>query len=90
MVVCDAHSPGGLRAAALPDSHSPEPDGTPATVARCQPVSAKAKEGILHGVRARWARSPDGAGRELAWFPAAVHGGVRQVRTLVFAAWFRG
>ena len=89
-VVCDAHSPAGLHAAGLPDTYPLEPDGTPVTHTRCQPIGAKAKEGNLRGVRARSARSPDGAGRELAWFPATARSVARRVRTLTFAAWYWG
>ena len=89
-VVCDAHSPAGLAAAGLPDTYPLETDGKPVAHARCQPVGARAKEGNLRGVRARSARSPDGAGRELAWFPATARSVARRVRTLAFEAWFWG
>ncbi|MYF69575.1 MAG: hypothetical protein F4181_06205 [Proteobacteria bacterium] len=89
-VVCDAHSPGGLRSVGLPNTYPLETDGSPVPHVRCQPIGAKAREAGLRGVRARSARSPDGAGRELAWFPATVRSAARRVRTLRFVAWFWG
>lgn len=89
-VVCDAHSPAGLQSAGLPDTYPLESDGRPVPHARCQPVGARAREAGLRGVRARSARSPDGAGRELAWFPATARSAARRVLTLAYAAWFWG
>lgn len=88
--VCDAHSSAGLHAAELPDTYPLEEDGTPVTHARCQPIGAKAKEKGLRGIRTCSARSPDGVGRELAWFPATPRSKARQAQTLAFAAWFWG
>ena len=89
-VVCDAHSPAGLHAAGLPNTYPLETDSSPVPHARCQPVGTKAREAGLRGVRARSARSPDGAGRELAWFPATARSMTRRVRTLAFMAWYWG
>lgn len=89
-VVCDAHTPAGLHAAGLPDTYPLERDGTPVAHAHCQPIGTKAREQHLRGVRTRSARSPDGAGRELAWFPATARSAARRVRTMSFAAWFWG
>ena len=89
-VVCDVHSPDGVRAAGLPDTYPFERDGRPVPHSRCQPVGVQAKSAGLRGVRVRSARSPDGAGRELAWFPASVRSHARRIRTLAFTAWFRG
>ena len=88
-VVCDAHSQAGIRAVGLPDSYPLERDGTRVPRERCQSIGALAKAAGLHGVRARSARSADGAGRELAWFPAS---GQRAqiVHRLTFTAWFWG
>ena len=55
-----------------------------------QAVGARAEAAGLRGVRARSAQSPDGAGRELAWFPPSARSVARRVRTLAFTAWFRG
>ena len=87
---CDVCSRAGVRAAGLPDSYPFEKDGRLAPHARCQPVGARVKAEGLRGVRARSAQSPDGAGREPAWFPASARSVARRVRTLAFTAWFRG
>ena len=89
-VVCDAHSLAGLQSTGLPNTYPLETDGAPIPHTRCQPVGNKAKEAGLRGVRARSARSPDGAGRELAWFPATARSVARRVRSLAFVAWFWG
>ena len=89
-VVCDGHTPAGLRAVGLPDTYPLDPHGALVPHARCQSVGTRAREARLRGVRARPARSPDGAGRELAWFPATLRSAARRVRTLTFATWFWG
>ena len=89
-VVCDAHSPAGLQSAGLPNTYPLATDGTPVPHTRCQPIGTRAKEAGLRGVRARSARSPDGAGRELAWFPTTARSLARRVRILAFVAWFWG
>ena len=81
-VVCGAHSPTGLQSAGLPHTYPLEIDDTPVSDARCQPVGTKAKEAGLRGVRAHSARSPDGAGRDLVWFPATNRSVARRVETL--------
>ena len=86
---CDVYSQAGVRAAGLPDSYPFEKDGSLVPHARCQPVGVRTKAADLHGIRARSAQSPDGAGRELAWFPASVRSVARRVRALAFTAWFR-
>ena len=88
-IVCDAHSPAGLRAAGLPATYPLDEDGAPVPHARCQSIGARAKAERLRGVRARSAQSQDGAGRELAWFPATGRSTARRERTLSFPAWFR-
>lgn len=89
-VVCDAHSPAALHAAGLPNTYPLETDGAPVPHTRCQPIGTMARQADLRGVRARSARSPDGAGRELAWFPATARSVARPVRTLAFVAWYWG
>ena len=89
-VTCDAHSPAGLHSAGLPNTYPLDPDGAPVPHTCCQPIGTKAKEAVLRGVRARSARSPDGAGRDLAWFPATARSAARRVQTLRFVAWFWG
>ena len=89
-VSCDVCSRAGVRAAGLPDSYPFEKDGRLVPHARRQPVGVRVKAAGQRGVRARLAQSPDGAGRELAWFPASAGSVARRVRALAFTAWFRG
>ena len=89
-IVCDAHSPEGVRAAGLPGTYPLERDGVPVSRARCQSIGERIKAARLRGVRARSAQSRDGAGRELAWFPASSRSVARQLRVLTFAAWLWG
>ena len=86
--VCDAHTDAGLRAAGLPPTYPLDEAGRVVPHARCRPIGVRAKAGSLRGVHARSARSRDGRGRELAWFPAATRSRARQVVTLVFSEWF--
>ena len=88
-VVCDAHSPAGIRAAGLPDTYPLDEGGAPVPHATCRPVGVRAKAAALRGVRARSAQSRDGTGRELAWFPASSRSIARLVRKLTFAEWAR-
>lgn len=87
-VVCDAHTAAGLRAAALPVTYPLDEAGEIMPHPRCQPIGVQARAARLRGVHARSARSPDGAGRELAWFPASFRSRARQVATLVLSEWF--
>jgi len=89
-VVCDAHSREGVRAAGLPDSYPHEKDGSVVAHERCQPIGAAARAAGLRGVRARSAQVRDGAGRELAWFPATARSSAQRQQTLSFDAWFYG
>jgi RES domain-containing protein len=86
--VCDAHTPEGLQAAGLPKTYPFDLKGTLVPRERCQSVGATARNEGLRGVRARSARALDGAGRELAWFPATARSHARRGRTLRFEAWF--
>ncbi len=91
--VCDAHTQAGIHAAGLPRSYPLERNngnGKVVSHARCQPMGARARKEGLRGVRARSARSRDGAGRELAWFPATARSKARQLQTLAFYVWFYG
>ena len=88
--VCDAYSPAGVRAAGLPDTYPLDEDGVPVPHATCQPIGVRAKAAGLRGVRARSAQALDGAGRELAWFPASSRSIAQPVCSLAFTAWFLG
>jgi len=86
--VCDAHSPAGLAAAGLPKTYPMDDAGRPVARERCRPIGDAARAAGLRGVRARSAQSRDGAGRELAWFPATMRSRARWVATLSFDAWY--
>ena len=86
--VCDAHSPAGLAAAGLPKTYPMDGAGRPVARERCRPIGGAARAAGLRGVRTRSAQSRDGAGRELAWFPATVRSRARRGATLSFDAWY--
>lgn len=86
-VVMDAHTPEGLAAVALPGTYPLEADGALVPHSRCQPIGQAARSGGLRGVRSRSASAPDGAGRELAWFPATARSRARRTRTLSLHEW---
>lgn len=86
--VADAHTPAGLAALDLPASFPRLRDGSLVGHDRCQPIGAAVHAAGLRGIRARSAQTPDGAGRELAWFPAGARSRARRVRVLGFADWF--
>jgi RES domain len=86
--VCDAHSREGVKAAGLPQTYPLDSKGALVARERCQPIGLEAKHADLRGVRARSARAPDGAGRELAWFPATARSRAKHAKTLLFDAWY--
>ena len=86
--VCDVHTPEGVRAVGLPLSYPNTKAGRIVPHAKCQPVGQKVKDAGLRGIRARSVQSPDGAGRELAWFPATAASVAKRIRTLKFDAWY--
>ena len=86
--VCDAHSQAGIRAVGLPAAYPLDDNGNEVPHARCQAIGARVHDAGLSGVRARSARAPHGAGRELAWFPASIP--ARWERILAFTEWFWG
>ncbi len=86
--VCDAHSRAGVQAAGLPSTYPVDARGKLVTHQTCQAVGVKAKQQSLRGVRTRSAQSRDGAGRELAWFPATDRSVAKTAKTLSFEAWY--
>jgi len=88
--VCDAHSRRGVVAAGLPESYPFDKRGNRIAHAKCQSVGVRAKKAGLRGVRARAAQSRDGAGRDLAWFPASPRSVAQCTETLTFEDWFWG
>lgn len=85
--VADVHSRTGVAAVGLPASY-PLDRGRPVGHDRCQPIGAEAHRQGLRGVRCRSAREPEGAGREVAWFPSSSRSRPRAVRTRNFGTWY--
>ncbi len=86
--VADVHTARGIAAVGLPASYPENDRGELVPQPICQAIGEQAKQRDLRGVRCRSARAPNGAGRELAWFPATVRSRARQVDTLLFEKWF--
>ena len=66
----DAVTPAGLEALELPVTYPCDGSGEEVPHQLCQPLGARIRAGGLRGVWCRSASTPDGRGRELAWFPA--------------------
>lgn len=88
--VADVHTPAGVVAVGLPETYPLDEAGALVGHERCQPVGRRARDHGLRGVRCRSARAPDGAGRELAWFPATARSRARPLHALSFETWFWG
>lgn len=86
--VCDAHSAKGIKALSLPRTYPLDSAGELVGHARCQRLGQKVHDKDLRGVRARSAQVRDGAGRELAWFPATTRSVATRVDTLAFDEWY--
>lgn len=86
--VCDAHTPAGVRALSLPATFPFDADNTLIAHTHCQPIGQKIKDEGLRGVRTRSAQTRDGAGRELAWFPASVRSRATRLERLEFDEWY--
>jgi len=88
--VADVHTRRGVAAVGLPPTYPLDADGNLVAHAPCQAIGAAAKQRGLRGVLCRSARAPDGAGRELAWFPAGRRSRAKRTVTLAFELWFWG
>lgn len=86
--VCDVHSPEGVRGARLPATYPLDRDGRVVPRAQCQPIGVRVKKLGLRGVRSRSAQSKDGAGRDLAWFPATARSTAKRAVVLSFDRWY--
>jgi len=86
--VCDAHTPEGVAALELPPTYPAQANGKAVPRERCQPLGEQILGQGLRGVRARSARARDGAGRELAWFPATSRSRATLVERLPFDEWY--
>lgn len=86
--VADIHTPKGVKAAGLPKTYPFGKRGKRVPRGQCQPVGQAVKDAGLKGIRTRSAQAPDGAGRELAWFPATRRSVAAHVQRLVFDEWY--
>lgn len=66
----DAVSAAGLRSLGLPERYPLDEVGEPVGHDGCQPIGTEVRARRLRGVWCISAATRDGAGRELAWFPA--------------------
>jgi RES domain len=85
----DAISAAGLKALELPGSYPLDAKGRAIPHSRCQRVGVAVRGRRLRGVLCRSAATPDGRGRELAWFPSSARSKARPVwkRPLSLGAW---
>jgi len=85
----DAVSAAGLRALGLPGSYPLDTKGIPISHSRCQRIGVTVRDRRLRGVLCRSAATPDGQGRELAWFPSSTRSKARPLwkRPLPLGAW---
>lgn len=88
--VADAHSRAGVAALGLPETYPLDERGRLVPRESCQPLGVAVRERGLRGVRCRSAQAPDGAGRELAWFPATSRSRARALTVERFEEWFWG
>jgi hypothetical protein len=88
--VADVHTPRGVAAVGLPQSYPLDAAGQLIRHDACRPIGVAVHAQGLRGARYRSARLPDGAGRELAWFPATSRSRASLVGTTSFEAWFYG
>lgn len=65
----DVVTEAGLRALHLPVSYPIDADGREVSLQRCQNLAVLAHGDGLHGVESRSVATPDGTGREFAWWP---------------------
>jgi hypothetical protein len=86
--VADVHTPEGVAAAGLPATYPLDDGGDLVGHAVCREVGRRAHERGLRGVRCRSAQAPDGAGRELAWFPATARSHATVSECLGFDDWY--
>ena len=85
----DAVSTVGLKALGLPASYPLDAKGEAIPHSRCQHVGVAVRGRRLRGIWCRSAATPDGRGRELAWFPSSARSKARPLwkRALPLGAW---
>ncbi|MGD1011118.1 MAG: RES family NAD+ phosphorylase [Acidimicrobiales bacterium] len=86
--VADLHTPAGVAAVGLPKSYPLDSAGRLVSHEVCQPIGTAVHALGLHGIRCRSARAPEGAARELAWFPAGPRSRARFVSSTAFEDWY--
>jgi len=90
-VVADASTDEGLNALGLPSSYPIDAAGGTVGHSDCQPIGTAVKAADLRGIHARSAATPDGSGRELAWFPARTTSrATARGAPIPFNTWFYG
>ena len=85
--VADATTDTGLVALGLPSSYPLTARGHGVRWPPCRRGARAARDAGLRGVLARSAATPDGHGRELAWFPARGAAARRDGELLPFIEW---
>ena len=85
--VADATSDLGLTALGLPRTYPTRPRGGEVPWSACRRAARAVRAAALRGVLARSAATPDGSGRELAWYPARGARAVPAGASLTFAEW---
>jgi hypothetical protein len=85
--VADATSDTGLVALGLPRTYPSRPRGGEVPWSACRRAARDVRAARLRGVSARSAATPDGFGRELAWFPASGARARAAGGPLEFAEW---
>lgn len=87
----DAATEDGLVGLGLPNTYPRDESGQAVQHDVCQPIGADVKALGLRGVHARSAATPNGSGRELAWFPARRSSRAKAVGdSIPFDIWWYG
>ncbi len=88
--VADIHSPRGVSAVGLPSTYPADIKGATIGHDVCQPIGAAVQAVGYSGVRCRSAQSPNGAGRELAWFPDPTGAVAKETTRVAYLEWYWG
>ncbi len=83
----DAVTEEGLIALGLPTSYPLDDQGHSVSHATCQPIGASLEQQGRSGIWCRSACSPDGHGRELAWFSGSQRAAAVWNKPLPFGLW---
>lgn len=88
--VVDVHTPDGVAQVGLPVTYPTDTEGAMVAHETCQPIGTTVKAAGYSGIRCRAAQSPDGEGRELAWYPAAAETSATLTTRLDYEGWYWG